>query len=74
MRNYHQGLLDAGIADLNWDDCWHAYRRATFAGFGVTVVASMIVQQTERGDQMFLTMADRHSQHALDLGAGEFLQ
>ena len=33
----------------------------------------MIVQQTERGDAMFTVMAQRHSRHALDLGAEEFL-
>jgi hypothetical protein len=39
----------------------------------VTVIASMMVQQTERGDEMFITMARRHSRHTLDLGAEEFL-
>jgi hypothetical protein len=29
----------------------------------------MLVQRTERGDEMFCTMADRHARHALDLGA-----
>jgi hypothetical protein len=39
----------------------------------VTVIASMIVQQTERGDEMFIAMATRHARHALDVGADEFL-
>ena len=39
----------------------------------VTVIASMLVQQTERGDEMFTAMARRHSRHALDLGSAEFL-
>jgi hypothetical protein len=29
----------------------------------------MLVARTDRGDQMFLTMADRHARHALDLDA-----
>ncbi len=70
---YHRGLLDAGVEAFDWQDCWEAYRRGTYAGFGVTVIASMIVQQTERGDEMFTAMARRHARHALDLGAGEFL-
>jgi hypothetical protein len=37
------------------------------------VIASMLVQQTERGDDMFTAMARRHARHALDLGAIEFL-
>lgn len=74
VRGYHQRLLAAEIKDFDWDACWQAYRRATFSGFAVTVVASVLVQQTERGDQMFRTMAQRHAQHALDLNAAEFLQ
>jgi hypothetical protein len=34
----------------------------------------MIVERTERGDQMFTTMAQRHARHALDLHAEEFLR
>jgi hypothetical protein len=72
VREYHEAL-QAGIDAFDWPACWQAYRRASFAGFGVTVIASMIVQQTPRGDEMFLTMARRHARHALDLGATEFL-
>ncbi len=73
VRDYHAGLLAAGIGDYPWEDCWRDYRRGAFAGFMVTVIASMMVERTERGDAMFLTMARRHSRHALDLGAEEFL-
>ena len=34
---------------------------------GVAVAASMLVERTERGDQMFMAMAHRHARHALDL-------
>ena len=37
------------------------------------MIASVMVQQTERGDDMFTAMATRHARHALDLGAEEFL-
>ena len=73
VRSYHNALLAAGIEDFDWNECWADYRKGTFSGFAVTVVASMIVQRTERGDDMFTVMAQRHSQHALDLGAEEFL-
>ena len=73
VRGYHESLMAAGITDYDFDQCWRDYRRSSFAGFSVTVVASMLVQQTERGDQMFLAMAQRHSQHAIDMGAEEFL-
>lgn len=72
LRDYHAALTAAGV-DFDWESCWTGYRKGTFCGFGVTVIASMIVQQTERGDEMFTVMARRHSRHALDLGADEFL-
>ena len=73
VRDYHQALKAAGISDYSWEQCWEDYRRATFAGFSVTVVATMLVQQTKRGDEMFTVMAQRHSRHALDLKADELL-
>jgi hypothetical protein len=73
VRAYHEALAKAGVDGYDWDQCWSDYRKGTFAGFAVTVIASMMVQQTERGDEMFVAMARRHSRHAIDLGAEEFL-
>lgn len=73
VREYHERLCAAGVAGYDWSSCWTDYRRGSFAGFAVTVIASMLVQRTERGDDMFVAMATRHSDHALDLGAEEFL-
>jgi hypothetical protein len=73
VREYHDRLARAGIGDYDWARCWRDYRRGAFSGFGVTVIASMIVQQTGRGDEMFITMARRHARHALDLGSEEYL-
>jgi hypothetical protein len=55
------------------DETWEHYRRDTFAGVVMTVVASQIVGHTERGEQMFAAMATRHLQHALDLDAAALL-
>lgn len=74
VRRYHAGLLTAGVAvDYDWDSCWRDYRRGTWAGLVMAIAASMLVERTERGDQMFLTMAARHAEHALDLDAIELL-
>jgi hypothetical protein len=73
VRAYHEALQRQGITGYPWRDCWLDYRRGAFAGFGVTVIASMLVQQTVRGDEMFVAMARRHSRHALDLGSLELL-
>ena len=74
VRAYHEALCDSGVEDLDWPQCWEAYRRGSFHGLGITVLASMMVQRTERGDQLMATMASRHATHALDLGAREFLE
>ncbi|QXC62478.1 ecdysteroid 22-kinase family protein [Aquihabitans sp. G128] len=69
VRGYHDGLVAAGVAGYDWERCWHDYRRGTWLGLIMAVAASMLVERTDRGDQMFLTMAGRHSRHALDLDA-----
>jgi hypothetical protein len=74
VSRYHAGLLKAGVAGYDWDRCWHDYRRLTWAGLVMAVAASMLVERTERGDEMFMAMAHRHARHALDLGADELLK
>jgi len=74
VRDYHAGLVAAGVADYPFERCFQDYRRGAFVGFAVTVIASMLVEQTARGDEMFVAMARRHARHALDLDAGELLR
>ena len=69
LRTYYDDLLKAGVTDFSWDECYRDYRRGTFAGLVMAVGASMLVERTERGDAMFMVMAERHAQHALDLDA-----
>ena len=73
VRDYHAALCEAGVQDMDWEDCWREYRAATLSGFPITVIASVMAGRTERGDAMFHAMADRHSRHALDHDAAEFL-
>ncbi len=73
VRRYHNGLQDAGVEDYDWERGWHDYRRSTWAGLIMAVAASMLVERTERGDEMFMAMAHRHSRHAVDLGADRLL-
>jgi hypothetical protein len=73
VEDYYRRLCAAGVAGYEWERCWSDYRRGTFAGFAVTVIASVMVEQTERGEEMFTAMARRHARHALDHGAEEFL-
>ena len=73
VRAYHDDLVAAGVTAYPWEQCWEDHRRGTFAGLVMAVAASMLVERTERGDRMFLAMAHRHSQHALDLDAAALL-
>lgn len=66
VRHYHERLLAAG-GDLAWDECWAGYRRYAYDGLIMAVVASILVGQTDRGDDMFVIMAERSGRHAIDL-------
>jgi aminoglycoside phosphotransferase (APT) family kinase protein len=73
VQRYHTALAAAGVEGYDWDECWHDHRRSTWAGLIMAIAASMLVEQTERGDEMFMTMAHRHATHALDLDAPALL-
>lgn len=66
VGRYHEALTAAGVT-YPWDRFWDDYRRSTWAGLIMAVAASMLVERTARGDRMFLTMAERHARHALDV-------
>jgi aminoglycoside phosphotransferase (APT) family kinase protein len=73
LRIYYDALIAHGVEGFSWDRCWRDYRRYAFGGFLMAVGASMLVVQTERGDEMFLTMASRHGTQVIDLDAEELL-
>lgn len=59
-------LGEAGVrADA--DRCWQDYRRGAFSGFVMAVFASMNVERTRRGDEMFAVMAERPARQILAL-------
>ena len=58
LKHYLDVLRGYGVG-LGWDACWSLYRRYAPAGLHMAVVASMIVGETERGNDMFMTMAKR---------------
>jgi aminoglycoside/choline kinase family phosphotransferase len=73
VRGYYDDLLAAGVTGFSFEDLWRDYRRGSWAGLVMAVGASMLVERTERGDEMFMAMADRHALHALDLDAVDVL-
>jgi hypothetical protein len=52
--------------ELDLDTCLADYRRFAFSGLNMAIIASMLVGRTDRGDEMFIAMADRAGLHALD--------
>lgn len=73
LKAYHEALLAGGIRDYRFDQLWRDYTWYSYSGLVMAVVASMVVAQTSRGDEMFMVMAHRHGQHALDLGAEQLI-
>jgi Phosphotransferase enzyme family len=79
-RSAEHGLVDRYVAGLraqgvpvDRDDVWQLYRHYAFSGLVMAIVASFLVRQTERGDEMFMTMASRHARQALDLDSESLL-
>jgi hypothetical protein len=72
VRRYHSALTSRGI-QLTWDDCWEDYARYAFHGVVMSVGAAMLVERTDRGDEMFCTMTTRHAHHARDTQATSLL-
>jgi Ecdysteroid kinase-like family len=60
-------------AGLTAADVREGVRRQSFFGVMMAIVSSMLVVQTERGDQMFMTMLTRHCEQVLDTDALEVL-
>jgi hypothetical protein len=73
MRHHLDALTARGVRDLSWDEYRRLYRHGAWHGVFLTLGASMLVAQTERGDRMFTTDLDRHVRHALDLDAFDAL-
>ena len=73
VRRYHEHLVAAGVGEYDFEQCWRDHRLGSFAGFLTAVAAPMMVDRTERGDDMFLAMAHRHAHQVLDLDAPALL-
>lgn len=68
VDEYATALSRYGVT-IDRSDLWRQYAHASFAGLVMSVVASMVVTPTERGEAMFAAMATRAAQHAIDLDA-----
>lgn len=71
LAAYHQAL--GSDSALTLDQVRDGVRRQSFFGVMMAIISSMLVERTERGDHMFMTMLDRHCSHVLDTGALDIL-
>jgi phosphotransferase family enzyme len=67
LRAYHDALGEG--SPLTMADVRDGVRRASFFGVVMSIVSPMLVERTERGDRMFMTMIARHCSHVLDTDA-----
>lgn len=66
LLRHYLDVLKSYKVDLTLDDCLAAYRNYAPAGLIMAVIASMIVGETDRGNDMFMAMATRSCQMCED--------
>lgn len=71
LAAYHAAL--GPDAALTLGQVREGVRRQSFFGVMMAIISSMLVERTERGDQMFMTMLDRHCSHVMDTNALDIL-
>lgn len=67
VDGYAAGMRAAGV-DVTDESIWAGYVLGTAGGYLMSIIASQIVEQTARGDDMFVTMATRHASQIADCG------
>lgn len=67
LHVYHDAL--GADADVSFDDVREGVRHQSFFGVLMSIVSPMLVARTDRGDQMFMAMIERHCQHVIDTDA-----
>lgn len=68
VGRYHRALSALGVIGYDLDECLNDYRNQTPHALLLTVLGSMLTEQTDRGDDMFMAMLHRSSQQMTDLG------
>lgn len=66
LEQYRKGLIKRGVSDSDLTELAGDYARSAVSGFLMGVTAAMVVERTDRGDDMFLAMARRSAAMVLD--------
>ena len=71
LRSYVEALGDGTGVSL--ESAMEGLREQTFFGVLMCIASPMLVERTERGDEMFMVMMERHCTFVLDLQGMELL-
>lgn len=74
LLNLYRSRLDTHGVKLDEETVWADYRLAAPAGYLMAVIASQLVGQTERGDDMFMVMAKGSSAQAINVGTADLVR
>lgn len=73
LQVYLDELNTYGVTDYNMDQLLEDYARGAWQGPFITVLGAFTATQTDRGDEMFIAMADRSTSQAADHNSVRFL-
>ncbi|MEO0495366.1 MAG: phosphotransferase [Actinomycetota bacterium] len=68
LATYRNLLAGHGV-DYPADRCWDDYALASLHGIVVGITATIMATETDRGNNLFALMLNRHARHALDVEA-----
>ena len=74
LLKHYLGVLRSYRVDLSFNECFRYYRNYAPAGLIMAVIASMLVGETPRGNDMFMAMATRSSQMCIELDWVKLMQ
>lgn len=66
--------MTLGVTDYSFDDLWRDYAGYSFSLFNMGFSASMVVERTPRGDDMFFQMLEAGAALVEDLDAVRLLK
>ncbi|MEM8707074.1 MAG: phosphotransferase, partial [Actinomycetota bacterium] len=66
LATYRAHLAGHGF-DYAEDTCWDEYALGSFHGIVVGITATIMATETERGNNLFALMLNRHAQHVIDV-------
>lgn len=74
LKDYHRGLLDQGVKEYSFDQCWDDYRASTMGCLNYPITAGGSIDlANERGLELATKMLDRSLSAIMDLKAYEIL-